>query len=187
LKCLNPVDVLLMTKPLKIVLTGVENSGKSTLSTVLAKSLKWPLIPELCREDEDVIEGADDQTTLEKLHLLQEKTVNAVLSDGNTRGVICDTGGLVLEIWSEYKYKTAIKNVQQSQHDVDLYILCKTLPVWEEDPMRFLPEYSDRVNQEKIFVKKLKDRNLPYFYLEVASVEDRLKKVITELHGRFDI
>jgi len=176
-----------MTKPLKIVLTGVENSGKSTLSTVLAKSLNWPLISELCRGNEDVIDGSDDLATLEALHLLQGKTVNAILSDGTARGVICDTGGLVLEIWSEYKYKTGIKNIFQSQHEVDLYILCETLPVWEEDPMRFLPEYSDRVNHEKIFLKKLKERNLPYFHLEVASVEDRLKKVITEIHERFDI
>jgi len=176
-----------MTKPLKIVLTGVENSGKSTLSTVLAKSLNWPLISELCRGNEDVIDGSDDLATLEALHLLQGKTVNAILSDGTARGVICDTGGLVLEIWSEYKYKTGIKNISQSQHEVDLYILCETLPVWEEDPMRFLPEYSDRVNHEKIFLKKLKERNLPYFHLEVASVEDRLKKVITEIHERFDI
>jgi nicotinamide riboside kinase len=176
-----------MTRPLKIVLTGVENSGKSTLSTVLASSLKWPLISELCRDDKDIIDGTNDQATLEKLHLLQEKTVNAILSDGTSRGVICDTGGLVLEIWSEYKYKTGIQNVLKSQHEVDLYILCETLPLWEEDPMRFLPEYSDRVNHEKIFLKKLKERKHTYFYLEVASVEDRLKKVITELHERFDI
>lgn len=187
MKCLTLVDVLSMTKPLKIVLTGVENSGKSTLSTVLAKSLNWPLISELCRDDQDVLDGTDDHATLEALQLLQGKTMNAFLTDGTARGVICDTGGLVLEIWSEYKYKKGIKNVFESQRDVDLYVMCETLPVWEEDPMRFLPEYFDRVNHEKVFLKKLKDRNLPYYYLEVASVEDRLKKVMTELHERFDI
>ena len=45
-----------------VILTGVENAGKTTLSEGLAAALQWDLIPEAARTDKRVLEGNADQT-----------------------------------------------------------------------------------------------------------------------------
>ena len=52
------------TKPLRIVLTGVENSGKSTLIKPLSERFNWPYILELCRTNEDVLKGEETFKTM---------------------------------------------------------------------------------------------------------------------------
>ena len=89
------------TKPLRIVLTGVENSGKSTLIRPLSERFNWPYILELCRTNEEVLKGKETFKTMQEMHKLNEEEVVKLLSKTDAKGIFCDTGTLVLDLWSE--------------------------------------------------------------------------------------
>mgnify|MGYP002395586322 CR=1 FL=1 len=51
----------------QIVITGVESSGKTTLSRLLADASGWPLLPERARTDPAVLTGTHGPADLERL------------------------------------------------------------------------------------------------------------------------
>ena len=53
-----------MSKKLRIILSGIENSGKTTLAKTLAPILGYELIEEQCRFNSDVIKGEETSKTL---------------------------------------------------------------------------------------------------------------------------
>ncbi|MCH1575791.1 MAG: ATP-binding protein, partial [Flavobacteriales bacterium] len=52
-----------------VVLTGVENAGKTTLAEGIASALHWDLMPEAARTDLRVIDGTIDRGHLQ--HMLE--------------------------------------------------------------------------------------------------------------------
>jgi nicotinamide riboside kinase len=177
-------------KPLRIVLTGVENSGKSTLIQPLAERFSWPYILELCRENEEVLHGEETFKTLQELHKLNEKEVAKVLSHTNAKGIFCDTGILALDVWSELVFGKEVSgdNIQSnSDSEVDLYLLCETVKEWEPDPIRLFPDYNKRVEVNKLFLEKLKKRGLAYVFVPMLPLEQRLGFIEQEIRSRFDV
>ena len=83
----------------RVVVTGVECSGKTTLSTKLAEQLGWAWVPEAARTHPDVRSGAVTEGTFDELHDMQ--TQMAADARDTHSGVICDTGDLVLRLWAE--------------------------------------------------------------------------------------
>ena len=177
-------------KPLRIVLTGVENSGKSTLIQPLAERFNWPYILELCRENEDVLHGEETFKTLQQLHKLNEKEVAKLLSHTNAKGIFCDTGILALDVWSELVFGKEVSgdNIQSnSDAEVDLYLLCETVKEWEPDPIRLFPDYNKRVEVNKLFLEKLKKRGLAYVFVPILPLEQRVAFIEQEIRSRFDV
>jgi len=178
-----------VTKPLRIVLTGVENSGKSTLIKPLAERFSWPYILELCRKNDEVLNGNETFKTLEELHKLNEKQVLELLSNTDAKGIFCDTGILALDVWSEIVFGKEVSGYNNgvSDSDVDLYLLCETVKEWEADPIRLFPDYNKRVEVNGIFLEKLKSRGLEYVFVPVLPIEKRLDFIEKELKSRFDV
>ena len=100
-----------------------------------------------------MINGKETPVTLVEINKQQELTVKKHKASG-VRGVICDTGGVVLEVWSEEKFGERINCKELVP--TDLYIYCKTLPRWQADPLRLMPNYMDRTMYELKFDAKLK-------------------------------
>jgi nicotinamide riboside kinase len=177
-------------KPLRIVLTGVENSGKSTLIKPLAKRFNWPYILELCRENEAVLNGEETFKTLQELHELNEKEVAKLLSHTNAKGIFCDTGILALDVWSELVFGKEVSedNIHSnSDSEVDLHLLCETVKEWEPDPIRLFPNYNKRVEVNKLFLEKLKNRRLAYVFVPMLPLEQRVDFIEQEIRSRFDV
>ena len=176
-------------KPLRIVLTGVENSGKSTLIKPLAERFNWPSILELSRENKAVLNGEETFKTLEELHALNEKLVVELLSNTDAKGIFCDTGILALDVWSEIVFGKEVSgnNKGTPDSDVDLYLLCETVKEWKPDPIRQIPDYNKRVEVNQLFLEKLEKRGLAYVYVPVLPVDERVAFVVKEMKSRFDV
>ena len=114
------------------MVTGVECSGKTTLSQALAQRLGWAWVPEHARTHADVVAGKVQESTFDELH--ESQTAAAATARSTHPGVVCDTGDLVLRMWSEAVLEFSWHPLLPPDPRVDLHILCPTLPTWEEDP-----------------------------------------------------
>jgi len=123
----------------KVAITGPESTGKSLLTSQLAKHYHAGFAEEYARkylENNPRIYVENDLLTIAKgqLKLLwQVETCNSL--------VFCDTEMLVMKIWSEYKYSRCHPFILEmlQQQDFDLYLLCDVDLPWEYDPQRENP------------------------------------------------
>ena len=160
----------------RVVVTGVENSGKTSLSQALAAHLGWPCAEEQARNHPDVLEKSIDASTFDALHETQT-AVAAQHEAAGAPGVICDTGDLVLRLWSESILGFSWHPLAPPQPRVDLYILCPTLATWEPDPLRSLPRLEDRLALEAQYREHLTHRH--HLVAEGDTVEDRLQHILS--------
>ncbi len=125
---------------LKIVITGPESSGKTTLAQALAEHYQVPWVAEYARtyieqltqpyQEEDLLAIAQGQVQREDE---QAQT--------NPRLLICDTSLLVIYVWSHYRYGRCHPWIedQLAQRPVDHYLLCFPDLPWQPDPQRENP------------------------------------------------
>lgn len=159
----------------RVVVTGVECSGKTTFSHILAKRLGWAWTPEAARSHPDVLSERVTETTFDDLHEQQTEAAARARMDG-APGVICDTGDLVLRMWSEAVLDFSWHPLLPPNPSVDLYILCPVLETWEPDKLRTLPRLGDRKRLEAAYRAHLEHR--PHLVAEGNSSEARLEHVM---------
>tara|TARA_Y100001968_G_C19442492_1_gene763343 strand:+ start:1256 stop:1762 length:507 start_codon:yes stop_codon:yes gene_type:complete len=120
---------------IKIIFTGPECSGKTTLSTEIAKKFHAPLVKEYARDYlkhlnrpynyNDLLEIAKGQLKLEK-----------IASKKNPPLIVCDTNLQVIKTWSQIKYLKCDPFILKNQDPNAYYILCYPDVPWEKDPLR---------------------------------------------------
>ena len=167
-----------MIKKLRIVFSGIENSGKTTLSKAVAAELGYEFIEEQCRYNKDVIEGVETVETLKKIHSLQE-SMAAESMQGAVNGVVCDTAHMELRMWSWVKFGLDIEI--EPEEPIDQIFLCQTLEEFEEDPLRQLPDYKERVEYEKEFIEFLDSKGVRYKTLPPVDLDKRKKTVVARV------
>ena len=158
--------------------SGVENSGKSTLAKSISEILGWELIPEMCRHNDEVLRVEETPEILSSLHKLQEDMAIQA-SKRAEEGVICDTGGLELEMWSKIKFNEVLN--LKSVLKIDFCFFCETLPVWEEDPIRQMPKFKDRKQYEALFYEAHILKGTPFAVLPPVSLDGRIELVLSKL------
>lgn len=146
----------------KVVLTGPESTGKTTLASQLSKRFECSIVKEYARSyiqkldrpynEDDLVEIAKGQVELEDNLLSSNK-------------VICDTDLLTIKIWSEYKYGNCdhwiIENLKSRLPN--LYLLCYPDLKWEPDPLRENP--NDLLELFDIYLKEIKMLNVPHYII----------------------
>lgn len=160
----------------KVILTGPESSGKTTLSRQLAQHFQVPWVSEYARSYLEELHRPYVQSDLYRIAVGQFEK-EQVLAATQPPFLICDTSFLVLKIWSLYKYGTChpfiLKQVEHSKND--LYLLCACDIPWEADPLRENPDNREELYQ--LYLAELK--RLGVDFLEVRGEENiRLKKAI---------
>jgi len=126
-----------MSKTKKIVLTGPESVGKSTLTLQLGKYFNVPFGKELAR---DYIEKLNcnytknDVLDIASLQIEQEQK----LMKSNAKFVVFDTDLIITKIWLLHVYGDCPSwiNKYLEGNLADLHLLCYYDIVWKYDPVR---------------------------------------------------
>ncbi|MEM8906543.1 MAG: ATP-binding protein [Bacteroidota bacterium] len=164
---------------LKIVITGPESSGKTTLAQQLAQHYACGWVPEYARSyleqlgrpyrQQDLLDIAQGQLQLEE----RQQALGGEL-------LICDTDLLTIKIWSEVKYQTCDPWIQAQveKRTYDWYFLCGVDIPWVDDPLREHP--TQRAALWKIYDREL--RNLRKGFMELYGTEaERRQKAIDQI------
>ena len=190
---------------LKIILTGPESSGKTTLAHQLAMHFNAPLVEEYARVffekketpqyvQVNLFEIAKGQLDLEQQ--TYEVFPKGIPSEKNLIGLspqllICDTDLLTIKIWSNEVYGNCsieltqlIDNqlVNKPSNITEYYFLCSPGGIeWEDDPLRENP--NDRQRLFDIYEKELRFYKKNYKILR-GSFEERLERTIAMIEKR---
>lgn len=167
---------------IKIVFTGPESTGKTTLSEAIAKKYNATLLKEYARVYLNEIDRKYSQSDLKEIAEGQIIT-EQIASEKEQKLLVLDTDLITIKIWSEYKYKNCddwiIKQVHK--HTYDMYFLCYPDIPWEKDTLRENP--NDREEIYKIYFRELNllnrkfievKGNLPTRIEQVSKVIDKL-------------
>jgi len=160
---------------IKIIVTGPESSGKTTLCKLLSEHFNTPFTEEYAREylnKQDEKYTQSDLKRIAKGQLLKEKKEEELL--------ICDTDLITIKIWSEYKYGNCnnwiLEQIAKQKTENRFYILCKPDIPWEEDPLRENP-----TNREELFeIYKEELEKLKHNY-SIIEGEERIKNSIAKI------
>jgi len=157
---------------LKIIVTGAESSGKTTLCKALSTHFEIPFTEEYAREYLNNLESDYTQS-----HLL-EIAKRQLLSEHNAQ--ILDTDLITIKIWSEYKYggcdNWILEQIEQQKSERRFYLLCKPDIPWEADKQRENP--NDRAELFEIYKTELESLGHTYF---VVEGKDRVEKSISKI------
>ena len=150
---------------MKVVLTGPESSGKSTLAKALAEHYQTVWVPEYAREylkDKGLDYQFEDLEKIAKGQLNLEEEYGTMGKDL----IFCDTALFVMKIWSEYRFgKCAPWILEQLQtRTYDLFLLCSPDIPWEFDLLR--QNADNRQELFQIYERELKRANQNYIILE---------------------
>ncbi|RMG77772.1 MAG: ATPase [Bacteroidetes bacterium] len=163
----------------KVILTGPESSGKTTLARQLAGHFKTVWVPEFARTflqqlDRPYLESDLPLIAKGQWALIAEKAPFA------RRFLFCDTGMLVLKVWSVYKFGRCHPFIleQLQKHQNDLFILCRPDIPWEPDPLRENPD-----NREELYdLYRQELQSGGFDFIETGgSPDQRLQKIIQYL------
>ena len=146
----------------KIVITGPESSGKTTIAKQIASHYKVPLVGEYARSYLNKLGRAYTQADLLEIAKGQIELENQALTMSNG-WVVCDTSLEVIKIWSDYKYKACDPFILDALTNrlPDVYLLMTPDLLWEYDPLR-----ENSLNRDELFQlykKELTKLTVPFY------------------------
>jgi nicotinamide riboside kinase len=172
-----------VAKNLRIVITGPESTGKTTLAQELAGALGTFWVPEFARfyvshlgrlyERSDLYAIGCGQKRWETWYRQQQEGI-----------LVLDTDWTVLHVWEAYRFEPAPQPVWRQGYGepvpADLYVLCTPDFPWTPDPLREHP------NEQYIlfewYLALLKDLNTPFILAE-GPPSVRLEKVLETIRN----
>ena len=170
---------------LKIVLTGPESTGKTTLAKHLAGHYRTAWAPEFARSYLNGLGRPYERADLLKIAEGQLALEDEIAATANDL-LFLDTSLEVIKIWSEFRYGNCDPWILEKlkTRPSDLYLLCKPDLPWELDPQRENPK--DREALYDIYRQELMALNVPFseiqgfdeyrFYQCVSAIETSQKK-----------
>jgi nicotinamide riboside kinase len=166
---------------LKIVLTGPESSGKTTLAEQLAVHFGTAWVPEFSRQflgnlgrpyiADDLLEIAHGQMALE----------DEMAGKANNGLIFLDTSLEVVKVWSLVRFGFCDEKIEQwlAQRPPDHYLLCLPDLPWLPDPQRENPDDRDMLLER--YRKELREQNLPFSQVWGIG-EERLTNAIVAVN-----
>lgn len=156
----------------KIILTGPESSGKTTLCKAFSKHFNLPFSKEYAMKYLHILSRYYNQDDLLKIAQGQLK------SEQNIQ--LLDTDLITIKIWSEYKYRSCDKwilsQIEKQKSENRFYLLCKPDIPWEADPQRENP--NDREDLFEIYKKEIENLGHNYF---IVDGENRTENCISKI------
>ena len=156
----------------KIIITGPESSGKTTLCKNISAFLNIPFAEEYARKYLQNIKQNYTQEDLIKIAKGQLK------SEQNSS--LLDTDLITIKIWSYYKYDSCdnwiLEQIEKQKIENRFYLLCKPDIAWKVDPLRENP--TNRKQLFEIYKEELKKLNHNYCIVEK---ENRTMNAISKI------
>jgi NadR type nicotinamide-nucleotide adenylyltransferase len=123
-------------KIIKIVITGAESTGKSTLARALATHFQTKWIPEFSRFYIEKLHRNYTYSDIEKIALHQiteEKNISSEI-----QLVFFDTWLIITKVWFEFVFGNSPGWLNESilQSKIDLFLVCDIDIPWIPDPVR---------------------------------------------------
>lgn len=163
---------------LKVIVTGPESSGKTSLCNSLSKHFNISFASEFSRKFLAELNRNYTQDNLLVIAKEQLKTDKLVVK--NQPLSLHDTDLITIKIWSEYKYGNCnswvLKQVEKQKKEKRFYLLCKPDIPWESDPLRENP--NNREELFDIYKKEIKSLKHDFF---VIKGENRLESAIKRI------
>jgi len=183
----------------KIVITGPECTGKSTLCEQLAGHYNTIWCPEYAREYllshgkkynyEDLLVIAKGQIKLEE-EVTQSAIGNRLLTNSHSpltpngyrdqhSPLFIDTDMYVMKVWSEFVFNKCHPYIlyQITERKYDLYLLCNTDIPWVKDELREYPDLKTRQKLYHIYKDLMIRQSTPWVEIS-GNYEERLHKAI---------
>lgn len=169
----------------RIVLTGAESTGKSTLAQALSGYYGEPWTVEYVRHYVDQLDRALDESDLEPIAIGQLAQEDCYL-DKVKRLILHDTNILSSIIYANYYFGRSIEWVNDDflSRQYDLYLLCLPDIPWVPDAgQRESPQTRAKLHQ--YFKESLDRLQLPYITLsgsETARFGEAIQAIDTVIH-----
>ncbi|HXB29452.1 MAG TPA: AAA family ATPase [Puia sp.] len=164
----------------KIVATGPESTGKSTLCEQLAKKYNTNWVPEYAREYLLKLGRPytyDDLLVIARGQLEQEDRITA---SAKSPLVFIDTDMYVMKVWCEYVFGKChsfiLNEIVKRKYDV--YLLCNTDLPWVADELREYPDLESRERLYHMYKDLMINQSTPWFDIS-GNYEERLEKAIS--------
>ncbi len=161
----------------KIIFTGPESTGKTTITTAIASLYNCDWVQEEARSYLSQLDRSYNENDLLQIAKKQYHQEQALSKSGKPF-LFCDTSLLVIKIWSEYKYKRCHPWIVETlmNNPPSLYFLCHVDVPWEPDPLREHPKETERVAIFNLYQRELYSLKMPYIILR-GKQEKRIQKV----------
>ncbi len=164
---------------MKILITGPESSGKTTLAESIAQKLGFSFVREMARPYLALRGTEYAYDDLYEIALLQRYEEKMHLDKGET--TICDTDLLTIIIWSQEKFGRVDQQMidwWQESKPKHTFLCSPDIP-WEYDPFR--ENQHDRDRLLDIYKCHLLHHHCEYTVIH-GTKEHRLQQVIEVLH-----
>ncbi len=165
----------------KIVFTGPESTGKTTLAENVSAKWQLPYVQEVARGFIDNLNRPYVYQDLLSIAMLQMSEEEKIMSL-QPKLLICDTDLLTVKIWCEDKFRQCEHWLTHAFVDraPDIYFLCAPDFPWQYDNQREDPERREHLYQV------YRDHLIHYQkrFIELSGpVENRINTVMQYLHG----
>ncbi|NDV22960.1 AAA family ATPase [Desulfovibrio sp. JC022] len=146
---------------LRVVLSGSECTGKSSLAARLAEHYKVEFVPEYLREYFEMKNGhltVDDVIPIARGQLRLESGAAAK----GYNPLICDTDIISSIVYAKHYFNECPGWLDNKLKELgpSFYLLCDIDIQWQADGQRDMPQ--QREYMQGLFVKELNNRNIPY-------------------------
>lgn len=170
----------------RIVITGPESSGKTTLARALARQYSALWVDEMAREylanKDGYLYVEEDLLGIARLQLMEEDQCAAEAVDKDSPWLFCDTDLITIRIWGEEKYGRSDPWIAQQTEarPYDLWLLCSPDIPWEPDPLRENPHDRDRLFA--VYERMLNQLAKPYAVMS-GTHEERMRAAVKAIEA----
>ena len=166
----------------RIVATGPESTGKSTLCAALAERYNTVWVREYARGyllDRGMNYTYDNLLDIAKGQLAAE---DAAVAEARNGLLFIDTDMYVMKVWCEFVFNRCHSFIldQVATRQYDGYLLCDTDLPWVKDELREYPDLENRRKLFRIYKDMLVNQGTPWALVS-GSESERLTSAVSAI------